>query len=267
MRIVLLWFLGILGCFLMLINFLGLYQGDNIWFQPEKIYRSKNHEPFSHENFKTERRVDESKFDYAKRMTLYVHAHSNHYFDEINRFDNIHIMVAPFAWCWPLWVRGFWAVCTGNKFSVEFCNAKKAMERGYGFCSQRALALQDILRRNGVAAKTRGLYGHVVCTATIDGREVVLDPDYGYAASESLEDFHQKPELLLNYIDTQLYPEAYSEHLLPIYMAARWREHGDREYACKSDFELFLWRLAQWAVPLILIYFSINGMIRGRKKM
>lgn len=263
----LLWFCGLLGCFLLLTNIWGLYQGPDVWFKPQKVYKSKNHEPFSRENFNIERKAGESDFDYVKRMTLYVHDLSIHYFEKENRYDNIHIMVAPFAWCWPLWLRGLWAAYSGNKFSVEFCNAEKALERGYGYCSQRSVALQDILRRKGFKAKTRDLYGHVVCTAMVEGREVLLDPDYRIAAQESLEDFHQNPELLLKYIDSDIYLNAYQNNLRPIYAAARWRERGDREYACRSDLEIFLWRAIQWGIPLILVFFSIHGLIRARKNV
>lgn len=263
MKTALWWASGALGSFLMIINFWGLYQGANIWPKPEKIYKSKNHEPFSRENFRIERKPGEADFDYAKRMTLYVHSHTNYYFAYRNSLGNIDVMVAPFAWCWPLWLRGAWAVCTGNKFSVEFCNAEKALERGYGFCSQRALILQDILRRDGMSARARDLYGHVVCTAIIDGREVVLDPDYGFASSHELGDFHEYPELLFAYMDYGLFPKY--RYISSVYRKGAWIGNRDGKYACKSDFELFWWRVIQWGLPLLFIYFSLNGLIVRRK--
>lgn len=242
--------LGLLGIFLTLCNIWGLVQGDKLWYQPE-IQQSINHKKFSKESFDSVRRPGENDFAYAERMTLYVNSHTIHYFENRNTIDNIHIIVTPFFRSWPLWLRGLWASISGVKFTVEFCNPEKGLARGYGFCSQRALILQNILRENGIDARATDLYGHVVCTARINGKDILLDPDNGLASEHSLEDFHKRPELLLQYDAPGL--EQQYPGLREVYEAARWRGHENREYYCVSDLQLFFWGLVQWGIPLFFI--------------
>ncbi|MDE5879984.1 MAG: hypothetical protein K2G99_08240, partial [Desulfovibrio sp.] len=225
-------------------------RGDGLWYQPE-IQQSFNHKKFSRGSFDSARWPGETEFTYAERMTLYVNSHTTHYFEKRNTADNIHIIVTPFFYSWPLWLRGLWASFSGVKFTVEFCNPEKGLARGYGFCSQRALTLQNILRENGINARATDLYGHVVCTARINGKDILLDPDYGLASEHSLEDFHKRPELLLHYDNPDV--ERHYQYLREIYAAARWRGHENREYSCVGDVQLFLWGLVQWGIPLIFI--------------
>lgn len=244
------WLLGLLGVFLTLCNIWGFVLGDRLWHRPE-IARSLDHKNFSADSFEPARRLGENEFAYAQRMTRSVNSHTTHAFAEQNTLSNIHVVAAPFLWSWPLWLGGLWASISGRKFTVEFCSPEKALARGYGYCSQRALILQNILRANGIQAQATDLSGHVVCTARIDGKEVLLDADYGLASPYSLEAFHERPELLLAEGNPDL--EREYPYLKEVYQAGRWRGRETREYACVSDLQLFFWNLVQWGVPFLFI--------------
>lgn len=254
---------GFLGIFLLLVNIWGLSQGKNVWPKPPRVYKSANHTPFSRATFDPERKEGENDLAYAERMNLFVHSRTIHHFYDENSLDNIAEIVAPFSWSWPLWLRGLVASIVGPKFTVEFCDPVKGLERGYGYCSQRALILQNILRENGIDAWAVDLDDHVVCVATINGREMTFDPDYGFSSRMSLEEIHNKPEALLEFISE----DAYRNHLEPVYRAARWRERGRKEYYCRSDFNLFVWRCVQWGVPVLMIAFCLRGMRGQREKV
>lgn len=255
------WFVGLMGIFLTVCNIWGAVLGDRLWPRPE-IARSIDHKTFSAESFDPGRRPGEDEFAYAQRMTRYINSHTTHAFAEQNTLSNIHLIAAPFLWSWPLWLGGLWGSISGQKFTVEFCSPEKGLARGYGYCSQRALILQNILRANGIQARATDLYGHVVCTARIDGKDVLLDADYGLASSHSLEAFHKRPELLLEDGNPDL--EREYPYLREVYQAGKWHGRENREYACMSDFRLFLWNLVQWGIPLVFIAFWI---VHGREML
>lgn len=256
MKKILFWLLGSTGIFLTLCNIAGYFLADGMWYRPP-IARSLAHEQFSPGTFEPSRRKGENDFAYARRLTLYINSHTTHYFEEKNTPGNIHIIAAPFLWSWPLWLRGLWASISGEKFTVEFCNPEKGLARGYGYCSQRALILQNILRANGINARATDLYGHVVCTARIDGKDVLLDADYGLASPHSLEEFHARPELLLETGNPDL--ESQYPYLQEVYRAGRWHGRENREYSCVSDFQLFFWNLVKWGMPLLFIAICLYG--------
>lgn len=255
---------GLLGLCLLIINLAGTALGDSVWSRPEKIVLSEHFSPFSKSGFKPIPADNESAFDFACRMNTFVHDHTSHFFDDENTFSNIDVVAAPFLWSWPLWLRGFWAALGGKDFVLEFCEAEKGLERGYGFCSQRSLILQDILRRNGLKARTTKLFGHVVCLFWHDGHEIILDPDYGVVIPHSLDEVHNNTDILKKYVDGIAL-----EHLLPIFEAARWRERGDREYDCMSNGQLMAASIVQWGTPALLLGIWLWGAVisfRTREK-
>jgi hypothetical protein len=53
------------------------------------------------------------------------------------------------------------------------------LAKGVGLCGTSALALVDYLGEQGQPAKILALGGHVVAYTTIEGRNYIIDPDYG----------------------------------------------------------------------------------------
>lgn len=244
----------ILGAALIIFNLCGLALYDNPWPQPESGRRGPDYQPYSSEMKKfMEKGADEKPLDYAQRMNAFVYNHTVHYFPEEKNPGNLDITAAPFLWNWAIWLRAFWAFLAHEDFVVEFCDADKGLERGYGLCSQRALILQDILRKHGLKAKATKLYGHVVCMTQIGGEEILLDPDHGFSIPHGLDYLHAHPETINAYSPS---PEIASMYT-PILQNARWPERGDAEYGCRDDSWLFKMTLIQWLAPFLLLFCSL----------
>lgn len=253
-------FCGLLGVALLGANFYGLFVGDAVWPRPDTIIQSKNFTRFKTSDAIPARQANESASAYAIRMTDFVHSHTSHYFYDNNTLTNIDVVTTPFSWCWPLWLLGFKSALGGKTFVVEFCKAERGLARGYGYCSQRSLILQDILRREGIPARATKLFGHVVCLAWDNGGEMVLDPDNGYALRKSLEEIRKNPAVIEKFHTASEYAELES-----IYRSGRWNERGNMEYDCLSEKELFWARVVQWTVPIILLMFC--GFLSWPKRL
>lgn len=250
-------FLLFLGLFLFAANMLGVIRADHIWPSPPPMGSLDDYRPFSRKEFNPARGPGEDVITFATRMNLYVHRHTRHYFFDKNTLNNIDVMSAPFSWSWPLWVCGFFAALTGEKFSVEFCDSERGLERGYGYCSQRALILQDILRKNRLPAEAVDLDGHVVCLLHARGNEIVLDPDFGTIIPHSLEFIRNNPEILEKYMNENKVGLVRS-----IYEAGHWLLQKRSDYHCFSNFDLLAINLVAWLVPLALIIAGFLGLRR-----
>lgn len=245
---------------LLLINFAGLARGANVWPKPENFGVRAGHKQFEGDKALLKKKKDEDDFTFAERMNGFVHAHTTHFLFDANRLDNIEVMAVPLEWCWPLWLRGLLSVFAGERFVVEFCDAEKGLARGFGYCSQRALILEDILARNSLRARTTELYGHVVCALSSGGREIVLDPDYGVLIPHSLLYLHRHPEALRLYMAGE---DALK--LGPYYASDKWLERAKAPYPCFSNTEIILLKIAAWLLPLLLLAAGLLGRRPCRK--
>lgn len=252
--------LVILGLFLLSANILGLIQKNNVWPRPEEHYIKPSYKPFSQAVFEPWIKAGETGSDFAARMNKFVNEHTVHYYFDENTINNIDVMTAPLAWSWPLWACGLWAALTGNRFSVEFCDSGLGLERGYGYCSQRALILQDILRSNGFGARVVDLSGHVVCVFNDRGRDIVLDPDYGVVLPHSLEFVRDNPEILGQYLDAKSVA-----YVGPIYRAGNFGAGRRDEYDCFTRADILAISAFAWLVPLGLVLAGFLGL-RGMRK-
>lgn len=218
--------------------------------------------PFSREHFDAAIKNGETTLDFAARMNTFVNRHTVHYFFDNNTLGNIDVMSTPLSWSWPLWLCGLWGAISGNKFSVEFCDSVRGLERGYGYCSQRALILLDILRRNHLYARIVDLEGHVVCLLNDSQKEVVLDPDFGVVIPHTLEYIRNNPDILRMYMD-----ESSIGLVRSIYEEGRWIGRKSGEYHCFSNFDIAAITAAAWLVPLVLLAFGCLGTSSERRKI
>jgi hypothetical protein len=81
----------------------------------------------------------------------------------------------------------------------QFYSPERALDRGYGLCSQQAFVVGTLLSRSGFQAKTVGLEGHVVLTVFADNEWLVVDPDYGVVVPFGLEAAEKSPQLIRFY--------------------------------------------------------------------
>ena len=86
---------------------------------------------------------------------------------------------------------------------VELVNYEHALRRGYGVCSQLALAFSDLLqRRYHFDAHLAGLNGHVtVQIYGVDGVDIVFDPSYGVWAIGNVKQPQVLPTVFLEAVE------------------------------------------------------------------
>jgi hypothetical protein len=116
-----------------------------------------------------------------------------HFYPNLERSRALHFRV-------PLWenylLHAFAWLRPATYWQYEFRVAERAIERGYGACSQFALAAIDLLNRHGIRASLVSLSNHVVVRAyDAHDREWIVDPDYGVAAPIALADIARQPAL------------------------------------------------------------------------
>jgi hypothetical protein len=149
--------------------------------------------------------------------------------------------------------------------NVELPDYKKAFNRGFGICSQQALAYSDLLwERYKVDARVAGLNGHVVVQIlNLDRFNYILDPSFGaYTAGLVTE-----PQSISNeYLNKlQLVKKNYQSRIDNSFAA----EPGGRPYSKKSHTkQLILFKFTEysywlkWAIPVVLIFYSVFRLKR-----
>jgi hypothetical protein len=110
---------------------------------------------------------------YAMRMTALVHRGILHAWDTPEA-EGLHASLPV----WENWIIFALKGIVPSFHRWEFVDADRAIERGIGLCSQQAIVLDEILRRNGVESDILVLDGHVVVEFT-QGTPMILDPDFG----------------------------------------------------------------------------------------
>jgi len=80
-------------------------------------------------------------------------------------------------------------------FSVyQSLRYERAIERGFGVCSQNAVAFSDLLEREyGMKTQIVYLDGHVVSSVTLDGQQIIIDPSIGWYSGKTLTELENEP--------------------------------------------------------------------------
>jgi hypothetical protein len=151
----------------------------------------------------------------------------------------------------------------------EFCDYRRAIIRGVGFCSQQTLAMQDVLREKGIPSTPTGLDGHVVLSVEIDKMRKeywVFDPNYDVIIEHSLKEIENTPEIIRPYYQKRGYDEKSIDYLISIF-----GPEGNIEYLsspCKIERDAYVFI---WAIPIILVspylvikLFMVYRMVRKR---
>lgn len=108
-------------------------------------------------------RKDESNEEYIVKLNNAINKGIAHYWaDEGILKYNIRI---PIYENYLLFLASYTSPRLFRKY--EYCNYRKAVERGIGLCSQHAIIISKILEENGINSKIIGLSGHVVTMAQI----------------------------------------------------------------------------------------------------
>ena len=141
------------------------------------------------------RRDGESEEAYFERLTMSLHYRIAH-----------HWPVGPV----PLrenYVLNALKYFVPSYHNYEYINHEKAIERGYGICTQYSLALFDVLEAEGFDRRIVQLVAHTFVEATTSsGEKFILDSDYGVVMPYSWDEIDADPSIVRPYYE-ELDPE------------------------------------------------------------
>lgn len=152
------------------------------------------------------------------------------------------------------WLLHFLAIVRpGTYADYEFCNYRRALERGTGRCGQQALALNSFLAEQGLKTGFIALGGHVVATAEVEPSQwYILDPNYGGVIPFGITDAERDPFSVLSYYWSAA---ARERKIYEVYATPNVIRLGGPEArfgrACR--FEYFAY-VAKWLVPMLLLF-------------
>lgn len=185
----------------------------------------------------------ESKSEYLERLRISIGQHLIHF--------PLQKCSLLFSQNWLLWT----LQATGLAYFkfYEFYDGYRALERGYGFCSQFSIVIWFFLKRAGIKASVLRFHGHVINQVFLEnGQEVLVDADYQIMIPYSLEQVRATPALIDEY-----YKSFENKTLLKtIYLG---------KYDILSSFHLYIRLLLErllfvlkWIIPLLLFGIFYN---------
>lgn len=142
-----------------------------------------------------QRRDDETDVEFLHRATNVVHRSIAHHWPP-KIADSPYRARVPLTENWILWACGSIST-TFNPY--EFFNAEKAIQRGFGMCSQHARALTDALLQEEIDAEYVRHFGHQMVQAHTPNGTYVLDSDFNVVIPYSTSTLKENPELVKDY--------------------------------------------------------------------
>jgi len=258
----------ILGASLLAINMVGVfqtlrnplvYEGIDYFgvnrvarYTPEEIYEQMDLKP------------NESRKDYAKRLTELIYDGVVHYWD-FEGVEDFNLRV-PITENFLLYLKRFETPWLSGKY--EFCDARRAIERGVSICSQYSKILVDIMIANGIPAKSMGLDGHVVALVQVD-RDTntwwILDADFGVVIEYNLTEVEENRDLARDVYSETAFDQEALKRILSFYGSEGNFEITNNRY-CRTEDRLY--RL-KWIIPFatILPFSLTKGFSTLRKKL
>lgn len=211
------------------------------------------------------RRPDEPMQAYLNRLTKAVAGEVVHYWTEGDSWttsDTRYTRISVFD-NYLLWMLSFQPQYRDTLQNYEFMTPRKALDRGYGFCSQVSKIVYSVLADQGIDATIYSVPEHTV----VESSGNVLDSDYGVFVPHSLVEIQQDPSMVDSYY-------AQFGSMLPLLKKAygqSWQQlgtaddfNGVRAYEAKFE------RL-KWAPPIMLLAIGVLlaavGMILQRREL
>ena len=193
------------------------------------------------------RRPAERMQAYLERLTTAVAGGMVHYWTEGDRWaaaDAPYTRIGVFD-NYLLWMLSFRPEYQENLQNYEFVTPRKALDRGYGFCSQVSKIVYSVLTDQGIEATIYSSPEHTVVVSNGN----ILDSDYGVFVPHSLEDVQQEPSIIDAYY-------AQFGAMLPLLKRAygqTWQPLGTAEdFNAVHAYEVKFERL-KWAPPLAFL--------------
>ena len=193
-----------------------------------------------------------SKVQLASDATRLFHAGMAHVAPgDIETYGLDHYrMRVPGTENWILYVLSYLKPDTYRDY--EFCNYRRALERGTGRCGQQSMALVSYLADQGMETGFVALEGHAIATAKVDERNwYLLDADYGGVIPFDIAAAERDPASVTPYYWSEA---AHENEIHELYAPENTVRYGGPEarYARACHIEKAAYAL-KWAVPLALL--------------
>ncbi|RUW28058.1 hypothetical protein EN858_01070 [Mesorhizobium sp. M4B.F.Ca.ET.215.01.1.1] len=198
---------------------------------------------------------------YLERLTKAVAGGVVHYWTEGDRWtdtDARYTKISVFD-NYVIWLLGWLPAYHDSFQNYEFLTPRKALDRGYGFCSQVSKIVYSILTEQGIPATIYSAEQHTI--VEVDGN--VLDSDYGVLVPYPLALVEKDPSIVDSYYSDY-------EDMLPLLHGAYgqpWHRLGTPEgFQSARSYETILERL-KWLPPVILLLIGVllaTGGLLGR---
>ena len=248
--------LFLIGIILMIINIAGLFTSlRNPEIFTEDTFFDEDITLTEHQVFYIISERDESDEEYAIKINNAVHKGLAHYWsDEGIEKYNLRI---------PLhenYLLNIGSYLIPNMFEkYEYCDYRKALERGVGLCSQHAIVLAGILKENGIESQLVELSGHIVVLSRIDNKHWILDPDYGVVIEHDLNNIEKNPSIIKKYYEEAGYDSETIDNLEEIYGKDGNGLKELNDYCWKENLIEFFSYLGIWVIALLFFLpFSIT---------
>lgn len=202
---------------------------------------------------------------YLDRLTKAVAGGVVHYWTEGDSWttaDTRYTRISVFD-NYLLWMLSFQSQYQDSLQNYEFVTPRKALDRGYGFCSQVSKIVYSILVDQGIDATIYSVPAHTV----VESNGNVLDSDYGVFVPHSLIEIQQDPSIIDSYY-------AQFGSMLPLLKKAygqSWQQLGTADdfnnvRAYEAKFEQW-----KWAPPIMLlatgVFLAAAGMVLQRREL
>lgn len=188
---------------------------------------------------------------YLERLTKAVAGGMVHYWTEGDRWTTADTRYTRIGALdnYLLWTQSFLPEYRENLQNYEFVTPRKALDRGYGFCSQVSKIVYSILADQGIEATIYTVPEHTV----VESNGYVLDSDYGVFVPHSLAAVQRELSIVDHYYASfgsmlPLLRKAYGQYWRPLGTAEGFNDV--RAYEAKFE------RL-KWAPPLLLLAMSV----------
>jgi len=209
-----------------------------------------------------ERRKNESKLEYARRLT-HVYA------DGVAHVDWERYEPDKFNQRVPLW-ENFILFAMGHVSNIpeferyHFSNPRKSIERGIGICGDASMTISSLLNEQGIQNEILTTPGHVMVEAQIDGHFYLLDGDFGVFLERGIDYYRKHPDEMVRAFRSQLGRANDGEKLIATNIAekgvTRW--NGSKHFITKKYYFEKLAYPLKWIIPILLLVFSFIVLLK-----
>ena len=155
---------------------------------------------------------------------------------------------------WILWLY------SNKKGYYEWSETSRAVRLGGGFCSQHAIVLNNLLRKQDIDSRILALQGHVVNEVLVNGEWKVYDSDYNITFGTTLQDLENNPSKVYQaYLNSDATEET-AKNFEEAFATAEdnFRYKKTRSYREEKHYIEAASLYLVWVIPALLILLGIK---------